>query len=103
MRFIKVSSKKYEARDQGDTLQFTIKRSKQGYIIRPDGGCIDSYIVVETLADAKEYIRKHSSVNKKKRGWIEFFIRHTKGRSFTSQTESNNHMKTVAALWKRQV
>lgn len=105
MRFIKVSSKKYEARDQADTLQFTIKRSKNRYIVRPDGGCIDSYIVCDTLADAKNYIRNHHTHNtpNKKKGWIAFFIRHTKGLTFKSQQESNNHMKALAMLWSKHL
>lgn len=99
MRFIKVSSKKYEARDQENTLRFTIKRSHQRYIVRADGGCIDTYIIFDTLQDAKEYIRGHSSV--RRRGWIDFFVRHTKGLSFTSQRESNKHMKSLAERWKK--
>lgn len=99
MRFIKVSSKKYEARDQGDCVRFTIKRSNQRYIVRANGGCPDTYIIFDTLPDAKEYIRKHSSV--KKKGWIDFFVRHTRGLSFGSQEQSNQHMKTLAEKWKK--
>jgi hypothetical protein len=101
MRFIKVSTRKYEARNQENTVLFTIKRiTSTRYIVRPFDACPETSFMFQSLVEAKEYIRNHSSM--KRKGWISFFTRHTRGLSFKSKEESNRHMKELATRWKNE-
>jgi hypothetical protein len=118
MKIIKVSSKKYEARDQDDALVFTIKRKgPQKYIVRL-GHDSNDMVVFDNLQDAKAHIRcsitepttcltdeRSSSrettdiVSDKKEGWITYFTTNMKGMSFTTREACNQYMRVLADQW----
>jgi hypothetical protein len=106
MKIIKVSSKKYEARDQDDALVFTIKRKgPQKYIVRL-GHDVNDMVVFDNLQDAKAHIRcsitepiTDYNVSGKKKGWITYFTTNMKGMSFTTKEACNQYMRVLADQW----
>jgi len=105
IKIIKVSSKKYEVfvvhNDVSDLI-YTIKRADTNrYIVRNMHGDV---MVFPTLQEAKALVRhKHHLVRddaEECNNWISYFVKHTKGKKFKSQEESNEHMQKLAENWK---
>lgn len=96
----KVSSRIYKVfaiDNDSSCLLYTIKRvNPDKYVVR---SLHDDTITFSSLKDAKAFVRvekKHEDLN-----WLDFFVKHTKGRTFKNQEESNNHMKLLSVRWKQ--
>jgi len=99
IKITKVSAKKYEVfaiDNEFSYLIYTIKRiDHTKYIVK---SMHDDIIIFNSLSEAKAFLRlerTEEDVN-----WLSYFVRHTKGKRFESQEQSNNHMKMLSRRWK---
>lgn len=115
IKITKISNKKYEVfvvTENHSHCIYTIKRvDSNRYIVRNMHGDV---MVFPSLREAKELVRgevpnghpiKKSYIDQiysmdKAKNWISFFSKHTKGKKFDSQEESNAHMAKLAETWK---
>lgn len=99
MKITKVSGRKYEVFDTHGTLVYTIKRVHiSKYIVRDMVHKSRPSAEFTSLVDAKAHIRNvdHSE------NWLQFFVRHTRGKKFDTKAESNDHMKQLADSWRKK-
>jgi hypothetical protein len=104
MKFVKVSSNRYEVKDDEDVVVYTIKRrSHDRYILRLPP-CEDATIVFATLTEAKDYVRGIHSVPQtvatERLGWRKYFCMHMKGKRFASREQCNEYMTELAQQWQ---
>lgn len=101
IQITKVSAQKYKVfvkEEDFITLIYTIKRiNAEKYIVR---NMYDDKVVFESLKEAKEYVR--GAYTDKETNWLSFFVKHTKGKKFNSQKESNDHMSRLSKQWKQR-
>ena len=93
MRIIKISSRIYQVKNSEDEVLYTIKRiHSDRYTVRKEA--TNDTLTFCSLQDAKKYVRAE-----RRETWIEFFRRHTSGRTFENQDASNENMRTLAEMW----
>lgn len=92
MKIDKVSSRIYKVKNSEDEVLYTIKRiHSDRYTVRKEG--TEDMLSFCSLQDAKKYVRGMRET------WIEFFRRHTIGRTFENQDASNANMRSLAQMW----
>lgn len=114
IKITKVSSRKYEVfaiEDDFTHLIYTIKRiTPDKYLVR---SMFDDIIQFPTLQEAKSFVRGETQVSPKPlppvegtggcnppENWLSFFVKHTKGKKFETQKESNENMAVLSKRWK---
>lgn len=101
IKITKVSPRRYEvfAIDENFTYMiYTIKRkSCDRYIVR---SMYDDVMIFDSLEEAKAFVRYEKTEDDV--NWMAFFVRHTTGKTFENQQESNNHMRLLSKRWKEK-
>lgn len=100
IRITKVSSQKYHVfahEDDFRYLIYTIKRvAPNRYIIR---NMFDDVIIMNSLKEAKDFVKLEKT--QEDVNWLSYFVRHTKGKKFVNQQESNKHMSLLSKRWNQ--
>lgn len=101
IKITKVSPRKYEVfatEDDFTYLIYTIKRkSCDRYIVR---SMYDDMMIFTSLEEAKAFVRYEKT--EEDVNWLAFFVRHTKGKTFGTKQESNDHMRLLSKRWKEK-